>query len=177
MPLSVEPFEEIKRISEGMDFSHFDCENPDFNDFIKNEALMDQRNGYSITYTGIIGGFPAAFVTLIAAAYRAEDFKTAEINGYRYYDIPAIKIARMATDSRFQRRGCGRTLLKYSLAIALSIREKIGCRLLITDALPERINWYIQHGFSLTSSSKRMAPGRKTYPMHADLRLSEMAYE
>jgi len=39
MLLSVEPFDVVERISEGMDFLLFDCGNPDFNDFIKNEAL------------------------------------------------------------------------------------------------------------------------------------------
>jgi len=129
----------------------------------------DQLNGYSITYVGLIGGMSAAFVTLIAAAYRTEDFKTAGADGYHYRDIPAVKIARMASDVRYQRIGGGRTLLKYSLAVALSVKQKVGCRLLVTDALPERIDWYIQRGFSLTTDSKRTAPGRKAYPMHADL--------
>lgn len=169
MSSTVEPFEAVELISQGLDYSRFECGNPDFNDFIANEALADQKKGYSITYVGIIGGKPAAFVTLIAAAYRTEDFRAAGADGYRYRDIPAIKIARMATDTQFQGRGCGRTLIDYSFTVALNVKKHVGCRLLITDALPERVNWYVQRGFSLTTDSKRTAPGRKTYPMHADL--------
>jgi GNAT superfamily N-acetyltransferase len=169
MSPTVEPFDEVRRLSEAVDFSGFDCGNLDFNDFIMNEASNDQHKGYSISYVGTIGGRPAAFVTLIAAAYRTEDFKTAGVDGYRYRDIPAVKIARMATDRRFQGMGCGRALVDFSFKVALEIKRNIGCRLLITDALPERVQWYIRRGFNLTTDMKRTAPGRQTYPMHADL--------
>jgi GNAT superfamily N-acetyltransferase len=173
MSSTVEPFDEVKRISDGLDCSGFDCGNPEFNDFIRNDALTDQRNGYSITYAGMIGGALAAFVTLIAAAYRTEDFRAAGRDGYHYRDIPAVKIARMATDRKVQRNGCGRALVDYSFKVALEVKKNIGCRLLITDALPERVDWYVHRGFDLTTDAKRTAPGRKTYPMHADLQPPE----
>ena len=117
----------------------------------------------------MMAGKPVAFVTIVAAAYRAEDlFKTG--NGdYRYRHIPAIKIARLATDITCQRKGCGRALVDYSFALALNIMEQIGCKLLVTDALPEKIEWYRQQSFSLSVDAKRTRPGRENYPMHAIL--------
>lgn len=159
------PLVAIRRIPLGLNLSSFDCGNPDFNDFIKNEALQDFLDGYSVTYIGFVKDEPAAFVTLVAAAYRAEDyFKSGNI-GYRYRQIPAMKIARIATDRSFQNAGCGKALVKYSHAVALRIRRDIGCRLLVTDALPDRIGWYEKMGFELSQRVVRENK-RSSCPMH-----------
>jgi GNAT superfamily N-acetyltransferase len=166
---SIEPFDAIRRISPGIDLSSFDCGNPDFDDFARNEAFQDQQNGYSITYAGMMAGTPVAFVTLVAAAYRAENLFKAGNGDYRYRHIPAIKIARLATNLTCQRKGCGRALVDFSFAKALNIMEQIGCKLLVTDALPGKVEWYRKRGFSLSVDVKRTRPGRENYPMHAIL--------
>jgi GNAT superfamily N-acetyltransferase len=159
------PLEAVERISRTPNLTAFDCGNPDFNDYIQNEAFRDFREGYSVTYLGIMDGKPAAFVTLVAAAYRTDDFFEPDDRSYRYRQIPAIKIARIAADRSYQRSGCGRALVKYAHAVALRIRNDIGCRLLVADVLPERISWYEKMGFEL---SRRVVVGEKrsSYPMH-----------
>ena len=117
----------------------------------------------------MISGKPVAFITLVAAAYRAENLFKAGNGDYHYRQIPAIKIARLATDRSCQRKGCGHALVDYSFAIALDIREQIGCKLLVTDALPEKVEWYRKQGFSPSVDTKTTHPGRENYPMHAIL--------
>jgi len=169
------PLDRIRRIPAGLDLSTFDCGEEDFNDFIRNEAMQDFLDGYSVTYIGYIGKEPAAYVTLVAAAYRAEDYFSAD-SRYRYRQIPAIRIARIATDRHFHRTGCGRALVKYSHAVALRIRNVIGCRLLVTDALPGKMGWYEKMGFAL---SRRVVPGEKrsSYPMHTIIPPPESKYQ
>jgi N-acetylglutamate synthase-like GNAT family acetyltransferase len=84
---------------------------------------------------------------------------------YGYNQLPAIKIARLATDRSCQDHGCGEYLIHYSIAIAMQIKRFIGCRLLVTDALPEKINWYKNRGFILSMTSKGPTK-RENYPMY-----------
>lgn len=127
--------------------------------------MQDFLDGYSVTYIGFVNKEPVAFVTLVAAAYKAEDYFKERNRSYDYRQIPAIKIARLATDHAHQRTGCGKALVKYSHAVALRIRTAIGCRLLVTDALPDKIGWYKTMGFELSQRIVR-ADKRESYPMH-----------
>jgi hypothetical protein len=159
------PLDTVERISAGTDVSRFECGNPDFDDFIRNDALRDFLSGYSVTYLGFMGGKPAGFLTLVAAAYRAEDYFKPGDDSYRYRQIPAIKIARIASDISCQRAGCGRAMVKYAHAVALRIRNDIGCRLLVADVLPERIGWYEKMGFEL-SRHAAVRERKSSFPMH-----------
>ena len=163
-----EVFDDIVVLSKEMDFSSFDCGNADFNDFIKNEALDDFRNDLSVTYIGLIKGRPVAFVSLVAAAYRTEFLKKNIHGVHKYRQVPAIKIARIATDTPFQRHGCGEALVQYSVAVGFMVKAFIGCKLILTDALPDKIKWYERQGFML---ALRPGPGidRENYPMFAVL--------
>ena len=161
-------FDDIAVISKSMDFASFDCGNDDFNDYLKNEALEDHENRISVTYVGTVSGRPAAFVTLVAAAYRTEFLKTVVRGVHRYRQIPALKIARIATDRTCQRQGCGEALIQHSVAIGFAVQELIGCKLIITDALPGKVKWYERQGFVSTLKPEHAA-GRENCPMYAVL--------
>ena len=161
-------FDDIVVISKSMDFTAFDCGNDDFNDYLEHEALEDQKNHISVTYVGIAGGRPTAFVTLVAAAYRTEFLKTTVQGVHRYRQIPALKIARIATDRTCQRQGCGEALIQHSVAIGFAVQELIGCKLIITGALPDKVQWYERQGFVSTLKPEH-ATGRENCPMYAVL--------
>jgi len=162
------PFNDISRIAGNVDLSAFDCGDPDFNDYIMNEAYIDQQENFSVTYIGFIGGKPAAFLSLVAAAYKTASLDRTELGKYSYRSVPAVKIARVAVDNAFKGKGCGRVLIEYAFYIAKKVRQLVGCRLVVTDALPERIGWYEGFGFKLSSQHVK-AENRKNYPMHATL--------
>jgi GNAT superfamily N-acetyltransferase len=167
VPSFLETFDDIRRISADIDLSSFDCGNPDFNDFIRNEALPNFQGRFSVTYIGFIEGEFAAYVTLAAGTYRTEDFLRPKDGNYRYRTTPAVKIARIATSTSFQGKGCGTRLVKYSFAVAMKVAEYIGCKLIVTDALPERISWYRGIGFELSTNPKTTKLYHKSYPMFA----------
>jgi GNAT superfamily N-acetyltransferase len=162
------PFHAISKIAGNVDMSAFDCADPDFNDYIRSEALNDQQENFSVTYIGFIGGIPAGFLSLVAGAYKTASLGKTDIGKYSYRSVPAIKIARLAVDNRFKGKGCGRVLVEYAFYIAKMVRRMVGCRLVVTDALPERIGWYEGFGFKLSSQHVK-AEKRKNYPMHATL--------
>ncbi|MGB9941101.1 GNAT family N-acetyltransferase [Methanosarcina sp.] len=56
---------------------------------------------------------------------------------YKYSKYPGIKIARLAVDSRFEKRGIGTYLLFAGIGKALSICNSVGCRYILVDSKKE----------------------------------------
>jgi GNAT superfamily N-acetyltransferase len=160
------PFDRIERLCETHDLSTFDCGNIDFNDFIQNDALKDMREHNSVTYVGIFSGRPVAFVSLATAAYRAELLRTKDKGDFKYKQVSALKIARIATDRDYQSGGCALTLLDYCFAIGFKVRALCGCRLMVADALPDRIGWYEKRGF-ISSIGPHTRRSHDNLPMYA----------
>ncbi len=82
--------------------------------------------------------------------------------------IPALKIGRLAVDRRYQNRGVGRLLIKYIAGMAIEIGRGTGIRLLILQAKPQSVPFYLKAGFQLTYEVKRER-GRRNRTMFLDL--------
>ena len=64
--------------------------------------------------------------------------------------LPAIKIARLAVDSRFRSNAIGENLISHALSIAIEqIAPAVGCRFMITDAKQQAVDFYLKQGFIL----------------------------
>ena len=71
-------------------------------------------------------------------------------NAVRYNSMPALKIARLAVDSRHRKNGIGEQLVYIALSLAHDdIAPISGCRFLVTDAKPQAIDFYHRCGFTL----------------------------
>jgi len=126
----------------------FDSSNIDLNDFLKNDALKYQEEMAGRTYLccgkkDIIGYVTLVTDTLEVHAVDEKD----RINGYPYQKFPCIRIARLAVDKRFERKGVGRFLLSVAIGKAISISNEIGCRYITVDSKPESLGFYEKHNF------------------------------
>ncbi|MDO8369527.1 MAG: GNAT family N-acetyltransferase [Candidatus Nitrotoga sp.] len=77
-----------------------------------------------------------------------------------YESLPAIKIARLAVDSRYRSNGIGDQLVALALAIANDlIAPNVGCRFVVTDAKKEAVAFYKKMGFTIleTEDNKNAA--------------------
>jgi len=94
-----------------------------------------------------------AYITILASEVGRENAATPDIPDFRFPTYPAIKIARLAVDERAQRRGLGRQLVAYSIALAKrEIMSRIGCRFVIVDANQPAIEFYRRCGFVLVDT-------------------------
>lgn len=98
-----------------------------------------------------------AYVTLtcseldITNGYVVEDCPYAN----RYDYLPAVKIARLAVDSRFQGKKLGRVLVQLALDIAIEdIYPTVGCRFVVTDAKPTAVDFYKREGFTFLDTDE-----------------------
>jgi len=77
-----------------------------------------------------------------------------------YKEYPAIKIARLAVDKKYERRGVGRFLLLVAVGKALKISDEVGCRFITVDSKQGSIGFYEKRGgFELVKKHKN-----RTYP-------------
>ena len=86
------------------------------------------------------------------------DAEQPQVEDYSYEDLPAVKIARLAVDQRFQRRDLGTDLV--SMAIALTkgeIMPRVGCRFLIVDSKQDSVKFYEKRGFRMLDTPANKA--------------------
>ncbi len=155
----------------------FDSNNPELNDFLKNDALEDQENMTSRTYLCFWDKNIVGYLTLVADTLEVEAVnKSDKIDDYLYRKYPAIKIARLAVDRRSEKRGVGRYILLAAVGKAISVSNDIGCRYITVDSKPESTGFYEKHNFKMVEKyrgSKFPKMYLNMYPIVAMMRTKE----
>jgi GNAT superfamily N-acetyltransferase len=161
-------------LNKNHNLSSFSCLSKELNDFLKNDALNDQNNLISRTSLCFWNYELVGFFALIADTIEAK----AVIDGlehYEYRKYPGVKIARLAVDSRFERRGIGTYLLLAAIGKTLSICESVGCRYILVDSKKDSIGFYQKNEFKLVEKYKK----REFVPMYLNMQpiIAEMNLE
>ncbi|MDO9516777.1 MAG: GNAT family N-acetyltransferase [Methanosarcinaceae archaeon] len=134
---------------------------------MKDDSLRDQKNLITKTYLSfsnevIIGYFSMLADTIQVQAIDGND----GIDGYPYKKYPCIKIARLAVDKRFERKGVGQISLLAAIGLALSVTEIIGCRYLTVDSKPESVGFYEKFGFKIVDKYRSSDYPKMYLDMH-----------
>jgi len=145
-----------KPLDESCEIGDFSCGEEswaqDLDDFIHNDALPQQKDLIGSTFVFYQEDQAVAYVCLAATNILMEDTpslrKRKGLERVRYPHIPAVLIARLAVDRRFQRRGIGAWILAW-------VREQVhdwavGCRFLALHVERQNdraIRFYQREGF------------------------------
>jgi len=155
----------IVSYTERHDASRFNSTEKELNDFLKEDALENQQRLISKTYLCCHSNQLIGYVTLTADIIRKKDVWSDDRIETPYKEYPAIKIARLATDKKYEKRGVGTFLLLTAIGIAADMSEKVGCRFITVDSKRHSIGFYEKHGFKLV---KKYA--KQDYPtMYLDI--------
>jgi predicted N-acetyltransferase YhbS len=95
------------------------------------------------------------------------------VRGLPPYDLPLVLLARLAVDRRFAGKGLGHALISEAFRITLRVANEVGCRYIITDAYPHRIEWYAKYGFVPIEGAAKSGPQR----MFLDIRTIRVALQ
>ena len=158
---------EIRAITPADDLSHFSCSEKQLNAFFVEDALQDHLNLYSITQVVKYEGEIAGFFTLIADNITLKSLPGAAYSGYHYDKLPAVKIARLATDEQYERRGIGQTMLMVIFSIIHHVSQYIGCRVVTVDAKSDAVGFYKKFGFREVTSKRH----DDYVPLYIDIKL------
>lgn len=137
----------------------FDCGNTPLNVFLSNYALKNDRNNIGRTYIlqdqkEIIG-----YVTLANAQVSYIDIPNQIQKTLPKYPLPAVRIARLAVDLKYQNEGYGKALLTFAFKKILIAAINIGIKLVVVDAKEEAKHFYEHYGFiKIKDSDTYMMP-------------------
>ena len=172
-----EPDVQLVRLSEDYDLVSFDCGDSDLNEFLTDDALDYQSKFLANTTLLIVDQQVRAYFSLASDAIQlsAAERDDGGID-VPFRSFPALKIARLATDARYQRSGLGLMALQFSIGLARHLNDEhrhdgIGCRFITVDAYPKSADWYLRRGFVV--NERLSSRNRETI----SLRLDSLPYE
>lgn len=152
-------YNELKIVSytERHDVSHFESKTADLNSFLKDDAFENQEELISKTYLCCHFDQLVGYITLTTDIIKKKEIQDEEHIDVPYKEYPAIKIARLAVDKKYERKGVGRFLLLIAVGKALKISNEVGCRFITVDSKQDSIGFYEKRGgFELVKKHKNM---------------------
>jgi predicted N-acetyltransferase YhbS len=120
--------------------------------FLRKEAKKLHQENLARTFVLVEknGTRVLAYITTLCTQVSVQQFDaSALVDGFRYKDFPAIKLARLAVDTELQGQGVGGQLVDFVIGLAVEhVMPHTGCRFLIVDAKATSVLFYERKGFS-----------------------------
>ena len=165
----------VRRLQESDVVESFDCRDEALNNYLRKHAWTNQQKiSTGVTYVAVDDAAPCAVIgyfTLATSSVPRDAFPKKHVRGLPPYDLPLILLARLAVDQRFRGKGLGHLLLSEALKISVNVSEQVGCRCVITEAYPERVEWYARYGFVPIEAE----PDKRVRKMFLDIRTIKAA--
>ena len=168
----VDEFGSFEAVEDFSIFDGFSCSNADLDDFILNDAAVQQSKLLSVTYLykiRIDGTFspPVAFVSLAndSLKIKHDDLKARHnLLGISYQEFPAVKVCRLGVSVDFQRLGIGSQVINIIKSLFLRC-NRTGCRFVTVDAYNEEgtLSFYRGNDFQLFHDKDVNKPTRSMY--------------
>jgi hypothetical protein len=162
------PFEDLEFVllDADHDLSGFHSSEPGLDEFLQEDALVNQNNLISVTRLVFQDGNLVGYFTLINDSIEVRAVEECDReDSYHFRKYPALKIARLATHSDFERFGVGRSMLRKIFTISIKLSHYIGCRIITVDSKHRAVDFYKKFAFKQAIKS----PG-ETVPLYLDLK-------
>lgn len=162
----------IEVLDETHQLGSFNCGDKTINGFLLDQALNQQESGYSITYVLCEGQSvsPASFATLLTGQLLLKKPRFGPFPDLPHKEVPGILLGRLGTDIGFQNKGYGSDLIKFAIALADGVRQKVGCRVVFLDAYRSLAGFYERLGFQVGSRDHfDLSDRRRSVMMWLDL--------
>lgn len=164
--------QEIKhvRLTEAHEIKPFECGVEDLNEFLFNDSKIHLKHLHHTTFLLESEEETIAFYSLtndLLKIYSIEDFRS-DMDVYdigleyseRFFEqrnFPAVKIGRLAVNTKYQNNGVGKMLLDY-LTYSFTFKNKTGCQYLTVDAIKDEGNrayeFYLKNEFKLINDGQ-----------------------
>lgn len=149
----------FETLTEEHDLSDFSCDSDDLNDFLKNDALPQQKEKLNITKLCVCEGEIVGFVSLLTDTIPLKNIRDDEtrLNIKPKFDnnidnvsknklLPAIKIGRFAIDKKYASKGLGSHILRNVINSVRYISDNhVGLRFVIVEGYAKAYSFYVIH--------------------------------
>lgn len=135
----------FEKLNEKHNLDSFECGIEDLNNFLKKDALKQQKLNLNLTFLVLCDDVIIGYVSILTDTMKlkiVEDEKTKnkienELNISENNELPAIKIGRFAIDKRYTKQGLGTHIFFNVLLSLLKLsKSKFGLNLLLLKHMP-----------------------------------------
>lgn len=156
----------FETLHENHDLNDFDCGDEDLNEFLKKDALNQQKENLNITKLAIYNGKIIGFASILTDTLQLKNIKDEKLQfkikgklniNSKNRGISAVKIGRFAIDERYSSKGLGKHILRNILKNLKQISEnKIGFRFIIIEGYAKAFNFYVvKNGFEYLKKDEK----------------------
>lgn len=143
------------------DLSSFHCDSDDLNEFLKEDALIQQNYKFNITKLICCDDEIIGYFSLLTDKIRISKFSGDECNKIklktRFKELPAIKIGRLALDKKYTNQGLGTIILESIMNIIYNFSlNDVGVRYITIDGYVKAYHFYENNGFSVLKKDKNL---------------------
>lgn len=144
----------VVRLTQDYKFKSFDCGNQDLNDFLLSDSKSYLKKLLSVTYILETDNDIVAYFSVSNDKISVPDsdkatwrrIKALFPHSKHRIDYPAVKIGRLAVNSKYRNNGIGSDILNFVKDLFIS-GNRTGCSFVTVDALREAIPFYLKNGF------------------------------
>ena len=175
------------------DLSDFKCESDDLTDFLKDDALTQQKSKLSLTKLVMCDDTVVGYVSLLTDTILLKDIREGDTKHdikdqlnitSKKRKLPAIKIGRLALDEKYTRNGLGSEILMSILFNVKNIAENnVGLRFVTVEGYARAYKFYTHNNFiNLKKDDDKIKEKldiiiekdpEKTFYLYIDLRVLE----
>lgn len=128
----------------------FELGNEKLDEYLKKHMTQGVKKDIVRAYVAVTENMEViGYYTLSASLIKHDDLQDEDAKKLPRYPVPAVLLARMATDAKAKAEGLriGSRLLVHALKQAMKAAETIGVKCVVVDAKPEAIGFYSRFGF------------------------------
>jgi hypothetical protein len=146
---------EVHSFTHDFDLSTFRCEKQRFEDYLRNEAEIDERSkiGRVFLFVHKHTKHLVGFVTL-AMSHLPKDKHAKLQNLTTHGNIPGMLLGQIARHEDYRSMRAGKYILDWVIDHAMKQALEVGCRLIIVSSDLDKVKWYTDNGFILINGSK-----------------------
>jgi GNAT superfamily N-acetyltransferase len=162
-PVDIDPAElRYEPFKQNSDVKQFDSGTPDLDEFLCTDEVREyERQNLGRTSLVYYQGHLVGYYTTLVDGLRIEyvlDKKTAKSYvklGRAVVDkIPCVKEGRLAIQTEWKGKGIGRHIIRHIIGYALALSKDTAIRLIIAEAMPQSLEFYLKCGFQLTVETR-----------------------
>ena len=129
---------------------------------LQNGALDDQAQKIGTTWVWVYDDSVAlGYVSLAMYSLDRKNIQGipnyADMEKFPYRAIPALLIGQLATNKEYEGKGVGRSMISWTIKMAVNLSDTVGCRMVALHAHHDVITWYEKFKFKkILESSNTM---------------------
>lgn len=126
----------------------FRCGDADYDDFLRKYAGQNMfRHRVGTTIVAVEDERVLGYATISPGHVEVDELSDSDIGRLPRYPVPVLRLARLAVDERVRGLGLGSLLVREVFAVAVRMRDELGCVAVVADVLEARVEFYEALGF------------------------------